>query len=88
MSQTHCARLACLTRFSYLFGSYKLHALLDLLLAHRDELDGLYDIVAEPVVELLLYLDALCLVFFRERVEEVFPYQWATVFHHIINKVK
>lgn len=45
------------------FGSYKLHALLDLLLAHREEFDGLYDVVAEPGVEFLLYLDALCLVF-------------------------
>ena len=68
--------------------TYELHAFHHLLLVHREELDGFYDIVAEPGVEFLLYLDALCLAFFRERVEEMFSYQWAAVFYHIINKVK
>ena len=71
MSQIDCARLAFLAGLSYLLGSYKLHALLDLLFAHGEELDGLYNVVTEPGVEFLLYLDTLCLAFFRERVEAI-----------------
>ena len=86
MAEIHTARQAfrcCLVEQRDVLESHSPH---DFLFRHREEFDGFYYIVAEPMIETTLYATPFLFVLFGETLSQVLAYQLFSIAYYLIHQ--